>query len=387
MKSFLNISILLFVVSVTAQTALFNNGNMRMHEGGNLGFHTNFINESPFDTNVGLVGFYGPSPLTVSGSITPQFFDAEFILDNDLSLVLGIDISNNLNFILGNITTPLTQSAVYVNFLDASFYAGENDLNKIVGYAAITNQQNFSFPVGDTAFLRPLILTSENTNFFAKCAYFFEDANNPTTFPGAYDTFELNRDIEFVSDLEFWRLEGNIPSSIRISWNERSDMARFTDDFTKIVPVGWSKVSQRWLNLSGETPVGNLSQGFVSSTTFIPDDYEIITLGVSKIPFEPLSKEVLSLENYFVSVNGDGVNDSFFIPELEEFDNNFVQIYDRYGLKVFELENYTNEFNGFSNQNNILINEKVGLPTGIYFYTIYVPDENLNYQGFLYLSR
>ncbi|MGB3145789.1 MAG: gliding motility-associated C-terminal domain-containing protein, partial [Maribacter sp.] len=80
-------------------------------------------------------------------------------------------------------------------------------------------------------------------------------------------------------------------------------------------------------------------------------------------------------------------NDTFFIPELADFDQNFVQIYDRYGIKVFEMENYTDEFVGFSNMNNVPFKEGIGLPVGVYFYTIYIPVEELNYQGFLYLAR
>ena len=387
MRNLLKITFLFWIGVASAQTALYNNGNLRIHEGGTLGFHTNLINASPLDNNLGLAGFYGPQNLTVSGSVTPQFYDAEVLVDNDLSLDLGMDISNNLNFVLGNIRTPLTQPDIYLNFLDTGFYAGESNLTKVIGYAAITNQQNFIFPVGDAAFYRPLVLESQNTNFFAKCAYFFENTNNPNSLPGTYNTFEVALDIEYVTDLEFWRLEGTVPSTVRLSWNERSDLSRFTDDFIKIVPVGWSKLSQRWINLSGNTPVGDLSQGFVTSASFVPDDYEIITLGVSKIPYEPLSKEVLSLENYFVSVNGDGINDTFFIPELADFDQNFVQIYDRYGIKVFEMEDYTDEFVGFSNMNNVPFKEGIGLPVGVYFYTIYIPLEELNYQGFLYLAR
>ena len=96
-----------------------------------------------------------------------------------------------------------------------------------------------------------------------------------------------------------------------------------------------------------------MNEGFITTASFIPDDYEIITLGVSKAPYEPLSKDVIFLDNFFVSVNGDGVNDSFFVEELQSFDSNFVQIYDRYGIKVFEMANYTDEFKGFSNLNNI----------------------------------
>ncbi|KAJ1464796.1 C-terminal domain of CHU protein family-domain-containing protein, partial [Baffinella frigidus] len=236
-------------------------------------------------------------------------------------------------------------------------------------------------------FIRPLIINSESVNLFAKSAYFFENANNPISFTNSYDTFETDLDVESVSTNEFWRLEGTIPSKITLSWNQRSAIIGLTDDVTMIIPVGWNKNSERWTNLVGSTPVGSLNEGFITTTSFIPDDYEIITLGVSKDPYEPLSKDVILLDNFFVSVNGDGVNDSFFVEELQDFDSNFVQIYDRYGFKVFEMANYTDEFKGFSNLNNIPFGAEKGLPIGVYFYTINIPEEDLNYQGFLYLAR
>ena len=387
MKNKLYLLFILLVATASAQTALYNTGNLRIHEGGSIGFHTNFINESPLDNNFGLAGFYGPQPLSVSGTLTPQFYDVEIALENDLQLALGIDNSNNTNFILGNIRTPLTQSNIFYTFLTNSFYTGENDFSKIEGYAAITNQKDFAFPVGDSQFIRPLIINSESTNLFAKSAYFFEDANAPISFSNNFDTTEKDLDVERVNTNEFWRLEGSIPSNVTLSWNQRSAMAGLTEDATKIIPVGWSKNSQRWINLAGSTPVGSLNEGYITTTLFIPDDYEIITLGASKKPYEPLSLEVVNIDNFFVSVNGDGVNDSFYVAELEDYDSNFVQIYDRYGLKVFEMANYRDEFNGYSNLNNIPFGAEKGLPIGVYFYTIDLPGEDLSFQGFLYLAR
>ncbi|MGS0526712.1 T9SS type B sorting domain-containing protein [Zobellia nedashkovskayae] len=66
-------------------------------------------------------------------------------------------------------------------------------------------------------------------------------------------------------------------------------------------------------------------------------------------------RDFLELENYFVSPNGDGINDFLEIPELTLSPNNFVQIYNREGLKVFEKANYINEFNGLSTQNNFVV--------------------------------
>ena len=387
MKKQLSLLFILLAGLASAQSALYNNGNLRIHEGGNIGFHTNLINESPLDNNLGLAGFYGSQFLTVSGTLTPQFYDLEIALENDLQLALGIDNRNNTNFILGNILSPLTKPSIFYTFLDNSFYTGENDFSKIEGYAAITNQQDFAFPIGDSQFLRPLIINSESVNLFAKSAYFFENASNPISFTNSYDTFETDLDVERVNSNEFWRLEGTIPSNVTLSWNQRSAMADLTDDATTIIPVGWSKNSQRWINLVGSIPVGSLNEGFITTTSFIPDDYEIITLGASKAPYEPLSKDVINLDNFFVSVNGDGVNDSFYVAELEDYDSNFVQIYDRYGLKVFEMVNYRDEFNGFSNLNNVPFGAEKGLPIGVYFYTIDLPGEDLSFQGFLYLAR
>jgi len=388
MQRTLYILVMLLAASTSAQTALYNSGNLRIHENATVGFHTNLINEAPFDTNLGLVGFYSSNTLSVSGTIVPLFYDVEIMAENGLNLNLGLDNANNTTFILGDIVTPKNQEAVYYNFLDTDgFYIGEGDLTKVNGYAAISNQQNFVFPIGDETYLRPLSISSESTNLFAKCAYFFENPSAPSSIDERYDTNELGRELERVNAVEFWKLEGDVSSTVTLNWNARSNMGILTDDTTTIVLAGWSKTSNRWENLGASSVVGNLEEGFLSSLSFVPNDYDIVSLGVSKIPFEPLDIEVLSLENYFVSPNGDGVNDFLFIPELEESPNNIVHIYDRYGLKVFEQTNYIDEFAGISNVDNLVIRKEEGLPAGVYFYTLFMEDLNLSYQGFLYLAQ
>lgn len=388
MQKTLYIVVMLLAVGTAAQTALYNTGNLRIHENGNLGFHTNLTNEAPFDNNLGVAGFYSMDALRVSGSVVPLFYDVEIMAENGLNLSLGIDNANNTTFILGDIITPKNEDDIYYDFLDSDgFYVGEGNLTKVNGYAAITNQQNFVFPVGDDTYLRPVTLSSESTTLFAKCAYFFEDPSAPLSLNGTYDTNELGRELEQVNTVEFWKLESDVASTVNLSWNSRSNMAILTDDPTTIVLAGWSKTNDRWENLGASSVVGTLEEGFLTSLAFVPNDYDIIGLGVSKIPFEPLAKEVFQLDNYFVSPNGDGVNDFLFIPELEESPNNFLQIYDRYGLKVFEQTNYSNEFVGVSNAANLVIRKDEGLPSGVYFYTLFMIDLNLNYQGFLYLAR
>ncbi|UWX54148.1 hypothetical protein NYZ99_14145 [Maribacter litopenaei] len=178
MNRYLNIITFFSLVSALAQTALYNNGTIRIHDGGTLGFHTDLINDSPFDENRGLVGFYGENA-TVFGTVVPLFYDVEVAVENDLILTLGLDTRNNTNFIIGDIYTPKTNGAVYYNFLSDAFYNGEGNLRKINGYAAITNKLDFMFPVGSNEALRPLTLNSERVNLFAKCAYFFQNPRYP----------------------------------------------------------------------------------------------------------------------------------------------------------------------------------------------------------------
>lgn len=365
-----------------AQTALYNSGNIRIHDQGQLGFHTDLINDAAFDENLGLTGFYGNNRIFVSGAFAPSFFDTEFAAANGVFLETGINNSNNTNFVFGDILTPRNLSNSYYNFLENAFYGGDSDISKVDGYAAITLQQNFTFPVGDNQQLRPLILSSESENPLAKCAYFFEDPNSPSSLNNGFDTTRKARDIGFVSATEFWRLKGSIPSTISISWNERSDMAALTDDIANILIVGWSKSANQWMIIGTTAAVGDLSQGFVSSESFVPDDYDAITFGTIDVP-----AEFLSLDNFLVSANGDGINDSFIIPELEQSPNNHLKIYNRFGQMVFDQINYTNQFNGFSNIDNLVIDREQGLPSGVYFYIVSMEDLGLDFQGFLYLTR
>ena len=382
MKQSLYIVFLFLGVGSYAQTALYNSGNIRIHENGQIGFHTHLINNAAFDQNLGLAGFYGSTAISVSGAFMPIFYDIEIANDDAVLLNVPLSTINNTNFVVGNFVTPRDQRNVYYNFLQDAFFTGEDNASKIDGYATINNKQVFSFPVGDAQQLRPLILNSEAVNQLAKCAYFFEDPNFPSTFDTSFNTERRPRTIGFISRSEFWRLEGSVPSTITISWNERSNMAALTDDAVNITIVGWNKSGNRWVELGNTAIGGDVSQGFVTSESFVPDDYEIVTFGTTAVP-----TELLTLDNYLITPNGDGLNDELIIPEMELSPNNSIRIFDRFGLQVFGKTNYTNEFNGVSNMDNLVINREQGLPAGVYFYLVTLYDLDLDFQGFLYIAR
>ncbi|HDZ04219.1 hypothetical protein LCGC14_0068450 [marine sediment metagenome] len=99
----------------------------------------------------------------------------------------------------------------------------------------------------------------------------------------------------------------------------------------------------------------------------------------------------ISVINEIITPDNDGTNDEFLIDNIESFPNNTVQIYNRWGIIVYEMNGYdnvTNTFKGVSN-GRVTIQTDAKLPVGVYFYVIkYDNDGNsLNKSGYLYINR
>jgi len=78
------------------------------------------------------------------------------------------------------------------------------------------------------------------------------------------------------------------------------------------------------------------------------------------------------------SPNGDNVNETFTIEGIEDFPNNTVQIFNRWGNMVFEQSGYKGQWNGTWNNKD--------LPDGTYFYLL-DDGEGKQYSGFLQIRR
>lgn len=81
-----------------------------------------------------------------------------------------------------------------------------------------------------------------------------------------------------------------------------------------------------------------------------------------------------------VSPNADGQNDEFFIAGIEDFPEAELQIFNRWGNKVFETRNYKNDWKGTYKDKD--------LPDGTYFYFLQLNDEGgRSFKGYLELYR
>jgi len=85
----------------------------------------------------------------------------------------------------------------------------------------------------------------------------------------------------------------------------------------------------------------------------------------------------INIPNVFTP-NGDGVNDSFVIPGLENYNANQLTVMNRWGATVYDKKGYKNEWNG------------QGLNEGTYFYLLRVQTGTGKwnvYKGYLTLLR
>ncbi len=93
-----------------------------------------------------------------------------------------------------------------------------------------------------------------------------------------------------------------------------------------------------------------------------------------------------------ITPNGDGSNDYFRVLGIENYPDNQLKIYNRWGVLVYESENYgqgNNLFYGISEGRATFQKDKE-LPSGTYFYILTFSGPNPgkdSYSGYLYINR
>jgi len=113
------------------------------------------------------------------------------------------------------------------------------------------------------------------------------------------------------------------------------------------------------INLSVAQPEINLydflwSDGNTSANYILdglaPGTYHI---GVKVIGCDTLTDSTIVLVNdchieipNVITPNGDGINDHFYITNIEYYPNSEIKIYNRWGKRVYESENYQGDWDG-----------------------------------------
>lgn len=93
-----------------------------------------------------------------------------------------------------------------------------------------------------------------------------------------------------------------------------------------------------------------------------------------------------------VTPNGDGIHDVLAIRGLEDYPNNTIRIYNRWGVQVYVTKAYNTQGNVFdgTSEGRVTIEQDNKLPVGTYFYILDYEDNTgamKSMTGYIYLNR
>ena len=124
----------------------------------------------------------------------------------------------------------------------------------------------------------------------------------------------------------------------------------------------------------------------ISLTGGIDDNYTIVNVnGTLTVLADPdaVNNNITQKKKYGFSPNGDGINDTWTVDNIDLYANNTVQVFNRSGKKVFEKKAYNNTWNGVSNKTG----NGQRLPVGPYLFIIDLNDAGKKpIQGWLYIN-
>jgi gliding motility-associated-like protein len=399
-------AVLFFTISsVSAQT--INEGELTVLQGTDFSTLSDFDNKTMGDfindgqlivysnfNNDGLVTF---SPAKTTGlTCFKGSAHAQVISGTEISEFNNVRFESNAvqpAFLLSGIITVYGTSDFYKGIVSNSNLGGTfvfeedathdntNDDSYVEGYVQRKGNNEFQFPVGDGGYFRPLGINKTDTsgNLF-KSKYIFENSDSLHSHTQKDDLITL------INNTEYWEFESNqsaIDAALTLTWNDGTTPYELTreDADASLAIVRWDDAEEKWKLYTSAVDAQN------QTVTAAVEKAGIFTLAkIRKANFD----DDIVIYNA-LSPNGDGLNDYFNITGLEKFAENSLEIYNRYGVKVFEAADYgTNEnwFRGIS-QGRVTLNKGDGLPTGTYFYVLKVKSLNGTYKekaGYLYIN-
>ncbi|ASO07436.1 cadherin domain-containing protein [Arenibacter algicola] len=94
----------------------------------------------------------------------------------------------------------------------------------------------------------------------------------------------------------------------------------------------------------------------------------------------PKSSTPILIPAEAVTPNGDGNNDTWIIPGIDNYPNNHVKIFNRWGHEVYSALGYANDWGGIYRQNS------KKLPSGSYMYVIQLGNGTAPLRGWLFIN-
>lgn len=374
----------LFDVNNTSNGNLLNDGNLLVYadfkNDGLVTFST---------TSNGKTFFIGTQEQLIDGTEIPHFKNIEF---NNLSalvpfhLATTIVVNNMADFKRGIVDADSYNGKII--FEQNAFHSDASNLSFVDGKVENVGDLNFEFPIGDDVYFRPSYHDKgANLNNIYTTQYLFETAGNLHPYTSKEET------ILAIDEVEYWNVvqdQGSEKIVLSLTLDTHTTPAPFfeTSADKELAIVRWDTATSKWINEKGVTTDLVTGADYTKMITTQVSGYGIFTVAFVK-KANPGPPEDLVIYNA-VSPNDDGVNDTFHIKGIDKYPDNKVEIYNRWGIKVYEATSYNesdNMFRGYSDGRST-VKRDAGLPAGTYFYILEYKkgEETISKSGYLYIS-
>lgn len=348
-------SVLYVKDTIVNEGTIINNGDMQV--GGS------WINHADYDAGQGQITFNSDerqiinhndqsfSRLTLGGG-GEKLFLADITIENELSLTDGILVSENGSRII------ISESAVI---------AGGSDVSHINGPVYHRGAGDKLFPLGNGSVYLPVELLNVQGNSAEIGVTAIELDGQVLSASPSLDKISANR---------YWQLDvvsGSLNNSRVVLPVRNEDIVSAAEE----VVVAQAQGPNDGFESLGQTAFeGTPTDGKVTSDRVVT--MALLAVGTAT------GGEGIFVYNA-VSPNGDDRNDYLIIGNIESFPENKFSLFNRWGDKVFEIDNYDNKERVFRGKTNI--GGEKDLSSGTYFYSIETQKDNKKTNGFLVVKK
>lgn len=290
-----------------------------------------------------------------------------FDLKANLDIWGEVDFKQGIIKVDDQINTATKQPMGLISFMPESQHKNSSATSFVDGVVEKVGAEPFVFPVGNKQHYRPVYISApQNSKDVVLCNYVLKD-------PAFFATHqEQAPEIKQVNTQEYWTLEKAKNKAtycvLTLSWDEKTTPADLLlNPEQELHIVYWNATSNQWEDLGGIVDTENKTITTPADIT----EFGYFTLATIH-PYSPEEDDVI-IYNYVNTTGGDE-NDHFIIKNITNYPSNAVQIFNRWGAKVYETKNYDSQGNVFKGYQT-----KGGkLPAGTYYYFITYKKETKN---------
>ncbi|WP_245557724.1 gliding motility-associated C-terminal domain-containing protein [Flavobacterium antarcticum] len=369
--------------------ALDNQGTGKFYNDGEAFIYSDFNNDGILDfyNETGITRFIGSANQILSGTNTSFLHNAYF---NNASTIVPFKVSGLVDFNgVADFYDGILDNRNFggkISFSGNANHINTSDLSHVNGSVIKFGNTDFIYPIGDKNLYRfagisaPADILSTFTG-----QYYFDNSDV------LYSHSKKQPEIELINNMEYWTLtkeDGKNDILLTLSWDEitTTPLNIIASPETDIHIVRWDENSDRWVDEGG---VADVSSKTVTTAVEVKG-YGVFTLARMKA----LDTSCIKIFNVLTPKKQDGINDYFFIECINNYPNNTVEIFNRWGVKVFGTKNYDsngNVFKGFSDGRTTIDGSEM-LPSGTYFYILSYEKDDVakpytkKQSGYLYLQ-